>query len=121
MAVSGPTTFYTTAMSNDHDYVASCSKEHVQSHHGTPTPVEIPGITFYDLLKEIGVSKVDTLYIDIEGNDILPIRAIIDHNLNITSIIYESTHTDNSIVSELIQEKYTLKKVDAHNNILTKI
>jgi FkbM family methyltransferase len=115
-------TFYKTSKGIENDYVASIYKEHLYKHgEFNPKETTVKSSTFNNLITNIlKIKHINVLYIDIEGADNLVLKEIIDHNINVDSIVFETSHIDTSNYSNLEKIGYKYIQLDNYNSCFYK-
>ena len=108
---------------NSNYEVSSFNKEHVIEHKPKEDlneikSLDIPCMTFNNIMEKYNLTNLDYLFIDTEGFDVYIIASIDFQKYNIKNISFESRHTDgpfnigenaNQIINYLTQLGYTLK------------
>lgn len=114
--------FYLTGMGVENDYVASFSYNHVcNHHHNNITPIDVKSVKLKTFCEINLISKIDILYIDAESYESLIIKDIIQDNLNVECIVFETLHIDlNLFLKDMQLLGYKLIKLDHANSCLTK-
>lgn len=115
---------------NQHNAHASLSETHVRQHgHENPNIINVPALSFRQLCDKLSLTKIDRLYIDVEGLDVDIINSIDFNAIQIPYVVFEYIHSDGTLswggvklddcLRRLTSFGYNIDKVE-YNIIATK-